>query len=238
MVLAFAGQENMPKNERLWWPIPELQRPNTDVSVIFLSAPGIRFSEPVDDPWFSAHQNASTLYDQNNKTRPSWVQDSPVSAMACTTQTQYCNPNLPVDEQCEDLRGTDDLAKETTIQKIFAQDSQLELVKRTDMILTLDTAPVGYIVGGIGAAGLRARFGMSYGFQGPLPTNQWQLEAEYWVQGELTSIQDALVRAANGPPKEMDMFLVQPEKNETAALNLCKNQVCAAVNYTFPPSGY
>jgi hypothetical protein len=183
-VLAFAGQENMPKNERLWWPLPERQRDNADVTIVFLSAPGIRFSEPVDDPWYSAHQNAPMLYDQNNKTRPSWVQVFPVNAMACTTQTQYCNPNLPVGEQCEELRGVANPSKETTIPTIFTEKSQVELVSRTEMILSRDTAHIGYIVGGIGAAGLRARFGLLHGFQGPLPTNQWQLEAEYWVQGE------------------------------------------------------
>jgi hypothetical protein len=145
--------------------------------------------------------------------------------MACTTQIQYCNPNLPAEKQCEELRGTDDFKKKTTIPEIFPDESQMLLVNRTDFILTLDTAPISFVIGGEGVSGLRARFGLSYGYQGPLPSNQWQLEAEYWVQGELASIQDALVRAANGPPKKLDMFLVQPEEHETAARYLCRNQV-------------
>jgi hypothetical protein len=229
---AYAGDEELPENERLWSPIPQLERLDADVMMYFVSAPGIRFSAPVDDPWISAHTNASTLYDQNNKTRPSWVQDSPVGVMACTFQTQYCNPNLPGSEQCEPLRGQMTPKKTVSIEKIFPSKSQLEMVTRADYILSLDGATTDLLVGFIGAAALRARYGLAYGYQGPLPSNQWQLEAVHWVKGELASMQDALVRAANGPPKELDPFLELTEKNEHAAWSMCRNQKIVSAKFS------
>jgi len=222
---ALAGEEEEGPSSRLWNPIPQLYLPDADVFLMFLSAPGVRFSAPVDDPWFSAHQNASTLYDQNNKTRPSWVQDSPVSSMACTMQMQYCNPNRPESERCEPLRGPWHPDKESTLPQLFPSKSQFDLVARADYMATLNTASPNLLSGIIGASALRVRLGLSGGYQGPLPSNQWQLEAEHWIKGELTSIQDLYMRAAAGPPRDMDIFLVPPEKNETAALSMCRSQV-------------
>ena len=44
-------------------PIPELQHPNADIHVFFLSAPDMSFTYKVDDPWFSAHQRPGSNSD-------------------------------------------------------------------------------------------------------------------------------------------------------------------------------
>ncbi|KAF2184660.1 hypothetical protein K469DRAFT_739283 [Zopfia rhizophila CBS 207.26] len=232
---AFGGAAELVTHMQLWSPIPQLQRPDADVSLLFLSAPGIRFSAPVDDPWFNAHQNAGLLYDQDNKTRPSWVQDSAGGVMGCTMQMQYCNPSLSKLSEslrCEPLRGIMDPISASTIPKIFSSKSQLDLVARANDIFKMDTCTIDIFVGAIGAAALRARYGLGRGYQGPLPINQWQLEAEHWVKGFLTSIQDAFVRSANGPPRELDPFLVPPEKNDTAANTMCRNQKIVSTKYS------
>lgn len=140
-------------------------------------------------------------------------------------QVQFCNPKGPASQQCEPLRGLYDPVKSTTIPQIFPSKSEQDFVKRADVMLTKDTATINLLVGMVGAAALRARYGLALGYQGPLPSNQWQLEAEHWVKGELASIQDAFVRAAGGPPKELLPFLITPEKNDTAANSICRSQV-------------
>jgi hypothetical protein len=224
---SIAGWEPSPQNPggATWLPIPELTREDADVYIMFMSAPGIRFTAPVDDPWFSAHKNASVLFDQANKTRPSWISDSPINTLACTNQIQYCNPNLPKDKQCEPLRGQYHPTKNANLLSLFTSKSQQALVLRAERILSIDTAYINMLIGMVGAAALRARYGLALGYQGPLPADQWQLEVEHWVKGELASLQDALVRSANGPPKELLPFLELPAANETAARHMCRNQV-------------
>lgn len=214
-----------------WSPIPELQREDADIYMMFLSAPGIRFTQPVDDPWFSAHTPASVLYGEDGTTRPSWVQDSPINVLACTYQIQYCNPNLPESERCEPLRGQYVPNKKASIRSLFPSKSQQEFVVRAEKVISIDTAYMNMMVGWVGAAVLRARYGLGLGYQGPLPPDQWQHEVAHWTKGELASMQDALVRSANGPPKELMQFLETPASNETEAKTICRNTVCVKANH-------
>lgn len=87
-------------------------------------------------------------------------------------------------------------------------------------------------VGFIGASALRARYSLAYGFSGPLPDNQWQLEAESWITGALASLQDVFVEAANGIPEALEDFRQPPPANETVTLNLCANQKIVSNGYS------
>ncbi|KAF2003590.1 hypothetical protein P154DRAFT_486179 [Amniculicola lignicola CBS 123094] len=228
---ALVGAELEGKIQLLWEPIPELRRIDADVQIFFLSAPGIRFTAPVNDPWFSAHKNASELYVTHNTTRPTWTADVPVSPMACTMQVQYCNPKRPKHTQCGPLQGIMELNKTATINQLFTTPSQLELVTRVDYTFMLEMCTMYHLIGLIGTSALHARYKLGYGYQNPLPDNQWQLEAQHWMKGELASLQDAFVRYVNGPPKELDIFLEKPWKTNKAAKTMCRSQMIVSTRY-------
>jgi hypothetical protein len=208
-----------------WLPIPELIRDDADVHMLFLSAPEIRFSAPVNDPFFLANKGASELHNQDTtSTFSSYVQNEPLGVMACAIQLQYCNPNLPKGSNCEPLRGFLDPRASEEVKKIFTDDQQFAALKWADTLWTGSIYTVNIMVGYIGSSSLLARYGLSYGYQGPLPDNQWQLETEHWVKGTLASLQDVFVTAANGIPTALESFRESPAANETVALGMCKNQ--------------
>lgn len=193
--------------------------------MLFLSAPEIHFSMPVSDPWFLATKNASQLHNQDTKTTfDSYLQNEPLGVMACAIQMQYCNPRLPKGQNCEPLRGLMDPRASDEVTKIFPDEQQFAALKWADTLWTGSVYTVNNMVGFIGSSSLLARYGLAYGYQGPLPDNQWQLESEHWVKGTLASLQDTFVTAANGIPESLDAFLAAPAANETVALGMCKNQ--------------
>jgi hypothetical protein len=214
-------------------PIPALHLAEADVHLVFLSAPEIHFSNPINDTWFSARRNASDLRHKDTKQQlRAFILDEPVSPMACTHQVQYCNPNLPESERCEPLRGLNDPRRSERLHKIFPEDSHFATIKWANRLWNYGIYTISGTIGFIGASALRARYSLSYGYSGPLPDNQWQLEAEHWVKGELASMQDVFVTAANGIPEVLNDFRVPPMANETVAQNMCVNQKIVSTRYS------
>jgi hypothetical protein len=214
-------------------PIPALDLADADVHLVFLSAPEIHFSNPINDTWFSARRNASDLRYKDTKQRlKAYVLDEPVSVMACTHQVQYCNPNLPESERCEPLRGLNDPRRSERLHKIFPEESHFATIKWANGLWNYGIYTISGTIGFIGASALRARNSLSYGFSGPLPDNQWQLEAEHWVKGELASLQDVFFTAANGIPEALADFRQPPMANETVAQNMCVNQKIVSTKYS------
>lgn len=216
-----------------YFPIPALSLNDADIHLAFLSAPELRFAAPVKDPWFSAQTGASDLHNtDNNEKFKSYVQDEPAGVLACTHQVQYCNPNLPENERCEPLRGLNDPRRNARLHQIFPEDSQFATIKWANGLWNYGIYTISGTLGYIGASALRARYSLSYGFSGPLPDNQWQLEAEHWVKAELASLQDVFVQAANGIPDELADFRDPPASNNTVAQNMCVNQKIVSTKYS------
>ncbi|KAJ4367113.1 hypothetical protein N0V83_007643 [Neocucurbitaria cava] len=216
-----------------WSPIDALKRDDADVYLLFMSADGIHYAGPTDDPWFSAHKNASEIHYQKTKDQfDAWLQDEPLGVMACTQQVQYCNPSLPEGERCEPLRGGADPRKAENVKKIFPTDDHFSVIEWVDNIWVYGVYTISATVGFIGASALRARYGLSYGYSAPLPDDQWQLEAEHWIKGTLASLQDVFVEAANGIPEALEDFRQPPLADETVAQNLCVNQKIVSTNYS------
>ncbi|KAF2026090.1 hypothetical protein EK21DRAFT_103512 [Setomelanomma holmii] len=216
-----------------WSPIPALRLVDADVHLAFLSAPEIHFSTPVNDPWFSAHKNASEINNQDTRQKfEAYLQDEPLGVMACTQQVQYCNPNLPKGSRCEPLRGVIDPRKSARVKQIFPSDSQFATIKWVDDLWTYGVYTISATLGFIGASALRARYSLSYGYSGPIPDNQWQLEAEHWIKGTLASLQDVFIEAANGMPAALEDFRQPPAANDTVARNMCVNQKIVSNAYS------
>lgn len=216
-----------------WAPIDALRVIDADVHLLFMSAPEIHYAGPVKDPWFSAQKGTSELHEKDSKAQFSaWVQDEPLGVMACTQQVQYCNPNLPEGQRCEPLRGVIDPRASDRVKDLFPNKDQFAVLKWADSLWSYGVYTISATVGFVGASALRARFGLSYGYSAALPDNQWQLEAEHWIKGTLSSLQDVFVEAANGIPEVLEDFRQPPTAEETMAQNMCVNQKIVSTNYS------
>lgn len=217
-----------------YFPIPALHLQDADVHLAFLSAPEVHFAAPIKDPWFSAQTGASAIHNTDNTTQKfaAYVQDEPAGVLACTHQVQYCNPNLPEASRCEPLRGLNDIRRTARLHTIFPDTSHFATIAWANNLWNYGIYTISGTLGYIGASALRARYSLSYGYSGPLPDNQWQVEAEHWVKAELASIQDVFVTAANGIPDELAEFREFPDANDTVAWNMCRNQKIVSTRYS------
>lgn len=214
-----------------WRPIDALKVPDSDVYIFFMSAPGIRYSAPVTDPWFSAQTPANRTH-ANETASSFWVQDEPLGVMACAQQFQFCNPNLPESERCEPLRGLLDPRRFDTWTKIFPSKNALDMIYWAETVFLYSIDMLSTTVYYVGASALRARYGLSHGFSGPLPANQWQLEVEHLKNGMLASLQDAFVVVANGVPEALEEFRQPPMANESMPRMMCANQKIVSNAYS------
>lgn len=77
-------------------PIPQLQRTDADVTLVFLQN-NVNYTARVDDMWFSATNRTPGSIGEDGL----WVADDPISVMGCTEQHQFCKS----DDECSDLSG-------------------------------------------------------------------------------------------------------------------------------------
>ncbi|KAH8722823.1 hypothetical protein GQ44DRAFT_569975, partial [Phaeosphaeriaceae sp. PMI808] len=179
--------------------IPSLQRFDADVGLVFLSSPGIMYTQQIDDPWYAAHTKGLSAINENGKKRLQfWQQDEAVSVLGCTSQFQICTPNATNGWSCQPLHGI--------LGTLYAfQDGHPEFSdeqKNTSswfapmLLQSLD--PVS-IVEWAGESALSAKFSHGSAIAGALPKDQWEKEVTWWASAQATSVQNLFVEFANGP---------------------------------------
>ncbi|KAK5956021.1 hypothetical protein OHC33_002594 [Knufia fluminis] len=209
-----------------WEPVPEVNRTDADVALLFLMQNGVSYSEPVDDPMFAAHD----MMDLSSYLSGAvyYNTDKHVTTMGCTDQYRLRNPD---NNQCTDLMGimqilpwiasTDgDRLELNTIQQAIA----IRLMR------SAQTSSIGSIIFAMGENALLAKdvlvqSTMSAG----LPSNQWQLEMESWVNKGLADLQLKVVEYATGPASVAEGSRVyQPWKDEDgdSMINAVAESMC------------
>ena len=209
-----------------WNPVPEINRTDADIALLFLMQNGVSYSEPVDDPMFAAHDVvdlssylAGAVY---------YNTDNYVTTMGCTDQYRICNPD---NNQCTDLMGimqvlpyvayyNDEKLQLNTIQQAIA----IRLMR------SAQTSSIGNVIFAMGENALLAKdvlvqSTMSAG----LPPNQWQLEMQSWVNKGLADLQLKVVEYATGPASVVAGSRVyQPWKEEDSGemINIVAEAMC------------
>ncbi|KAF2737471.1 hypothetical protein EJ04DRAFT_550620 [Polyplosphaeria fusca] len=227
---AYGGPLEQSKTFSMFTPIQQLSRTDADIGLWFLSAQGLTFTDEVDDPIFSAHRQGPRKQGilNDSLTKPSYLHDGPLRVLGCAMQMQFCNPNLPEDRRCEPLRGTIDDSYPVT--DLYNSKSQKTGFQWAIDIIRLGFFSISGIVDALGISALVARQGLAANMQGPLPSNQWQIEVEHWVGASMASIQGSFVETGNGPAPLYQQFRRAP--NETAEKNMCENQKIMTTKYS------
>lgn len=216
-------------------PIPNLVRTDSDVLLFFLSAGSIFFTSPASDDWYRgtklvdvARRAEASNDTSENPTIDIYAQDEPASPMACVSQEQYCNPNLPEGSRCGPLSSRLD-SWYSSYPALFPEQAMQDRVKWFwDATLTVDNA-VAYL----GSQSLTSRNSLSGGAQGPLPDNQWHLDVQNWFETRLAYMQAYFVDLATGPSDiSLQQYVVKP--NSTGEQSICRNQVYTPLTLCTP----
>lgn len=202
-------------------PIKGLYRPDSDLTMIFLSANGLQYPQMIDDDWYSAHKPSDLPLDSVSSEKRSKVSsyyaDEPASVLGCNSQYQVCDLQNDPSQGCSRLHSADDVEGElkSPITKTIL-----------NWMWSPDRPSVYYVLEAIGITSLTSRFRLLEDFSGPLPDNQWHLEVENWHNIALAGVQGNVVARTAGPG-DTNIFQNFWRKPETdIQRSLCKNQVC------------
>ncbi|KAF2796641.1 hypothetical protein K505DRAFT_415622 [Melanomma pulvis-pyrius CBS 109.77] len=218
-------------------PIPQLKHPDGETALLFLSAPGVTYSNTNDDPWFSAHtvfNLSKAYYGNSNKGVDVYSRDEPVGVLGCFNQYQFCNPQMDESSRCEPLNDTNSNYNEP-LNTLWTSKEDQDFVKWSKNLIyaSLATSPE-YVFPTSGVSSLLLRAKLRSGLQsGVIPPNQWQLEMEHLFEIMLTSLQGTFVDNINGPPSpELEPAFAKP--NDTSWQYICKNQkIVSTLYYSF-----
>lgn len=225
-------------NNSMFTPIPDLFRPDGDVSVIFLSGNGIRFYEETEDAWYRATAPGYRITDQTwEGTRRMYWPEEAASPLGCVRQIQVCNTALPPDKQCGPLASLDDAMAESaqlfnlTIPQMYddhpnSTDPTASRFLWFNELLRYAVNDLVTIMQILGPSSLASKASLFQGFMGRLPSNQWQLDVTHWWSTWLASVQTGFVETAIGPADptgELEQLKVAPWNDHMRTL--CNNQV-------------
>lgn len=207
-------------------PIPELRRDDARISLFYLMADSVSFLQPVDDDLFAAHMSKPEqmkfmrTYEYNEN--EVYLFDSTVHVLGCATQNQFCLIN----SNCTPLTSFG-LAFDT-VSKTITNRQKLLIRAFISAQTYLDD-----VVSGLGRSSLLARNSLAHGSQGPLPSDQWQLEVEHWNNIAMANVQRMIIEWATGPSDRLVADLVQTLPDD-ASRQVCKDQV--RTSHEFPAS--
>ena len=179
-----------------WTPIPELNRTDADISIVFLSQNGVFYLSPVDDPFFAAHQ---PFQDWTNETF--YSPDHAISAVACADQYQLCT-NYPSNGSSQ-LCGGPLNSKFGTVETMtrLQVNNMIQVAAIPRLFNASFWAQIYQSVNGRGASALRATDLMDGELQvHNLSSTQWHDETTAWFEMGLARMQQEMVDYADNEP--------------------------------------
>ena len=174
-------------------PIPEIAQNSADLVLLLLSFDGHYFN-PIDDPWFSAHE---VIHKDTPAAvaRTQYVRDRSVSSLACTEKYQFCNTK---DKSCTMLAGFGQVFNDTVFTSKLTphQNATFDRILRASESIAQITASLAHIRTPLLASDQEAIQSKVMSLY--LPDDQWQLELNNWHKIMLAHFQRAIMEWGNG----------------------------------------
>ena len=191
-------------------PIPELQKPDSDVTIASLFT-HTSYSGQITDPWFNASDCNAV---NRNSTVQSCSPSNTLSFLGCTEQYQFCNSTFcssanglygfspfsakDGERNIAQFPGGQDAVFQVVWKLFWAMqlDFQLGLIGHDNLIASDYLWSAGFDFGGLSAA---------------LPENQWQIEVANWMNTSLAQLQDGPHGYARGNIDMEEKYVAKPE---------------------------
>lgn len=206
-----------------FYPIPQLNRTDADVLLMFLGQ-NISYTSVVNDPWFLGTQPQSVPLFGTEPAAVYYYPAKPVSIIGCTEQHQLRNPTT---QKSSALRGAEVISREQAESLGFTK-SQLAVFDRSFLTATGYIVPI--IAINLGPSNMLAqRYVSEWGVSAALPDNQWVLEFSHWFGTALTSMQVQSLQYAIGQSEDRFNQYIQPVPNDEKWM--CNNQIIRRNDY-------
>ncbi|KAJ3577896.1 hypothetical protein NPX13_g2666 [Xylaria arbuscula] len=218
-------------------PIDSLFRHDADTHLSFLSGNGVTYLEPSTDEWYRIAKEPETtqwIGASQEMDHEVYLPQEPASPMGCADQYQFCNTGIERDDDgCGPLSSLRDAVAgaaplfNTTYDEFSNYEAESEpgslLAYFGNVFFTFDIT-VESIMNQLGGQGLLSHRTLDGANQGPIASNQWQLDLIHLWDVSLAATQTAFIDTAVGPADETLRSLwtdyATPKTNK-----LCNSQV-------------
>ncbi|KAI0184252.1 hypothetical protein EV127DRAFT_516280 [Xylaria flabelliformis] len=228
-------------NNSDFMPLNVLARADADTYLIFLSGNGVVFSEHTDDVWYNVSQMTTDVpITQVGEAviEGVYFPRAPASPLACADQHQFCTTDHTAG--CSPLASIRDAVASaaplfnTTYAEIANSTAATEKAARFTYFANTFFALSRHVAGVLGQLGPRALLSQQsllVGFQGPLASNQWQLDVAHWWDISMAVAQALYLDSSYGLG---DPALERSRQNYTTPefSNVCRNQKIKSTAYT------
>ncbi|KAI0201425.1 hypothetical protein F4808DRAFT_425146 [Astrocystis sublimbata] len=195
-------------------PIRELFRHDADIFLAFLRGNGVLYLDPTTDAWYRLRNESVDFhfaFDPQERPLEAYLPSEPASPIGCTQQFQFCNTAIKGDSRCGPLASLRDAVAgaSSLFNTSYAEFSNYNAESRAGTLLgyfgntffTFDTT-VDNMIDKLGSKGLLSQRTLYSGVQGPIASNQWQLDFINLWNVALSATQAAFVDTAVGPPSQ------------------------------------
>lgn len=230
--------------EAAFRPIPLLARDDADIVLIFLSGNGVTNLYPTSDEWYATADTPLSVGvggGASAEAMAMYLPREPASPLGCTNRYQFCNTGSEGTKGCGPLTSLRDALAGAAPLFGTSYDDMYAAGSRQDPDLPEPTARLSYIAdiffgGGrtitsilrnLGPMALLSQKTLFNGLQGPLPSNQWQLDISHVWNITLASTQATVVDTATTNP---DLLRLWTEYTSPALTKLCNSQVWTPVH--------
>ena len=195
-------------------PIPALNATNADVTLMWVLNQGF-YKEPVDDPWFSAHQPVVMGGWAPDVKTQAYARDLPI-ALGCTERSKICS--VPTGNCTALSGGTHDLSEILTGRQ---RRLATRLGQRQSLYFTITA---------LSQFGMVADQSCHGAYCAKLPDDQWMLEIERAFGTSLVIGQSRSIDFINGPSSpQIQKFWAPPlEKDQW----MCDSQIAIRSDYS------
>jgi hypothetical protein len=187
----------------------------------------IRYTGPVDDPWFEAHEAHTQVLKTENDGRQNlttYNSTYPISVVGCASQYQLCGQIATSGTACTPLTGID--VSFDTARKILRNPQQIVTLNRIDRVIE-EISSMGQLVTALtGKVLLVEQFGTIE--LHPLPNDQWIQELNHMFGTLITALQVRNYRYVGGYDARFTPNVTPPAENETW---MCGNQIIRRSDY-------
>ncbi|KAF2192069.1 hypothetical protein K469DRAFT_555931 [Zopfia rhizophila CBS 207.26] len=192
-------------------PRAEFNVSDGDLKIMFMMTNAMRFSEPCNDPWFSAHR---AYVDPLVHNKTLYLSDNLASPMGCVEQYQFCNPKNDACTQLAPILPAIGSAK-SDLSLTPLQAATVDVLFNAIYMLNTDIS-----IPSFHGSSFLAQQSIIQTLQLPLPDNQWQLELQDMHNTVLSMLQRDIVDYARGPGSmAAQKFITMPK--EGPARELC-----------------
>jgi hypothetical protein len=201
-----------------FWPVPELNTTDGDITLYFLSS-STKYMTPINDPWFLA---AQPYVDPERGNQTFYVGEWPVNIIGCINKIQTC---IPATGKCTDLASTTTSASqwETALNLSGDLSRQAQIGDRLTWLYQ------GSLVPALGSGYLLAQEFFNGGLSSALPDNQWIMEFQNFFGIMLAQMQQSLIEFVAGPnDPRFDKYIQPPPANR---MWMCTAQVVSRSGY-------